>query len=395
MHQLQETIFLTLLMIFNFRLKYFDPKGKELNLKAILSDSIYVLLMCIGRLNSFYSRSGLGGLIYQTLWYLLQLAIDSFLLAAHFLNWWRQPFITSIFLRLVTTFALCVTQYFTPKARSKTGWDFMFLSLLHGILVSDVIRMSCFFATHQPLRQLIPLVLFLVFATLNIGLMACRKSGSRTPGMRICFCLLVSGLFLFCVWRLFMFRYEFSSEHFLTTKDHILALQILKAIDPYISVNEVVQKFPGGLKKVAMMLGGNGKNLSHLQSFLNIYSFVYPLEMEFETIRRYPNLSHKEVPSFDELSIFMIPPFSRYQKAKFVKKEFREIAMKTANKYYDWIMMEIQLIFLLGMLVNFYDAMKAFTMRFVIYPGMGLGKYCYSRAKDQVIKIKGQKAKSE
>ena len=362
----------------------------------MLADLIFFVLMAIGRLNSYFTRSSKFGLGYQVFWYLLWLAIDSFLVACHVLNWWRQPFLTNVGIRMAISVILLIVHCTPPRFRSRTSWTFFILCIVHGILSSDLLRMSCFFAMRHPMHQLIPLVLFILFCTLNLGLMACRPFSKRTLGMRVCFSLLLSALFFFLMWRLFLYRYEFSSEHFLTTKDHILALQMLKAIDPFLEINQIIALFPKDIASKITWLTGHGAILSFLTPYLNMLSFVYPLQMDFEAIRRYPNLSAKQEPTFDELSIFVIPPFDRFKKARVKKTQFRDNALCTANRYYGWIIGQLQLMFAIAILINFSDEIYRFLKRFVITPLTALTKKGYGKVSDIVGKrLKRSKAKEE
>lgn len=382
MEQLNECLFLTLLFCYNYRLNYFGSGNEGISVKDVLTDSIYVILFSISRINAYYSRSSTGGKIYQAFWYLIQLAIDIFLYVAHLLNLWKTTFLTSLFTRIVLTIALWAVQFNASKLPSGTTWTFFFVCCFHGILTSDLIRMSCFFAMYHPLKQLIPLYLFILFSTLNLGLMFQRPKGSRTIGSRVCFVLFLTCLFFFCSWKLFLYRYEYSSDHFLTTKDYILALQILKKIEPFIEVNQLVVKLPEFLRDFATKLSDEGRNLRRLYPLLKAYSFVYPLEMDFEIIRRHKKLTEKIVPTFDELSIFSVEPFTLYQGSKVNKRRFKEVAMKTASRYYDWIFWELWLMFGLVVLTNFSGIIGDLLRKRVVKPAQRIGKRYLSRASD-------------
>ena len=391
MEQLNECLFLTLLFCYNYRLNYFGTGNEIFSLKDILTDLIYVILFSISRINSYYSRASTSGKIYQSIWYIIQLAIDIFLLVAHCLNWWETTFLTSLFTRMVLTVAIWVVQFSTSQIPSTTTWTFFFVCCFHGILASDLIRMSCFFATYHPLKQLLPLYLFILFATLNLGLMFQRAKGSRTIISRVCFVSLLTALVTFCSWRLFLFRYEFSSDHFLTTKDFILALQVLKKLKPYIEVNQIIETlFPQSVLDVLGKFINGGANLTFLYPLLKAFSLVYPLEMEFATIRREPGLTKKKHPIFDELSIFTIHPFDLYKGSKVNKKLFKERAMNTTSRYYNWIMWELWIMFAVGVLANFSAIIGELMTRRFIKPTQRIGKRYLGKVKDSGFRLFGK-----
>ena len=209
--------------------------------------------------------------------------------------------------------------------------------------------------------QLVPLLVFLFLAAISCAFLTDRKGIPFVvrAGFLASFCC----VFLWLISSLIGYRYEMRNDNFLRMKDTILALKILRKINPAFDGEQFLYT---AITTFNINAGGKEKSREWVERvapfvskmLLPTFSYIYPLDYDSQAIARMPAFAELGPVGFDEESVFEIPPCSQYARDSIRKEQFKREALKCALQYYNGYLRLCWMLFMLCCAVNLVEPLK-------------------------------------
>ena len=329
----REALYLLTLFICCYSVNYFEPNKKLLT--ALLS-----LIFILPRLACFYA-SGKG---YENFAFAINTLVSIGGLIA-----WKVLIVqgighsaVSLVVVVMARLMLVVLQWCGPK-KGRIDWWFVLLAAMHGLLVSDLTRMVSFFSVVPTAYETMICVLLFAFILAGNALgMIGRKRFLRT---RLAYAFLLLSCYGIAVDRVRIFRHSYQADRYLSTKDNILAMLMLRRkFNGHVEFEQLSatsQPFRHNavVKFMWQLVKDNRWTANVEELFRMAIGHTYPVLLDADVIRRILKVRPGDL---EQSTMFNMPAFAVYASRKAEKKLMKAQAWALASSYYSavqWLLL--------------------------------------------------------